>query len=292
MAIVQKRNGKKKRNWKKRGNKKIYRPTIAKTIQLATQRPKSVVLKFRKFYQYVLRPAALAGPSTKTNCYIQIAGNSIYNILEKDGNNAKIGSTQQWNAVNTAYSPASSGVQTVDSYSDWKAKFDEYVVLGSRCQATFKPFTQAETSADLSEPTTCYILRASDAAIRGADNSEKNINDLLAYPYIQRRQIMPHARGSQAQAYIDSRVSSKKWFGVKNVTDNAALGAMFNTVPDEKVSYLIGVVPSTGAAQTKPAIKMLVSIKMEYLVLLREPTDDNTLTQGAPSQGIVAHAEL
>ena len=70
MAITQKRNGKKKRNWKKRGNKKIYRPTIAKTIQLATQRPKSVVLKFRKFYQYVLRPAALAGPSTKTNCYI------------------------------------------------------------------------------------------------------------------------------------------------------------------------------------------------------------------------------
>jgi hypothetical protein len=290
MAIKQKRP--RRKNWKRKGNKRIYRPTIAKTIQLATQRPKTVVLKFRKYYQYVLKPAALAGTDTKTNCYIQISGNSIYNILEKDGNNAKIGSTQQWNAIDPSYSPGSSGTQNVDSYNEWKAKFDEYVVLGSRCSATFKPFTQGATTEDLSDPTTCYILRASDTAIRGADNATKNINDLIQYPYIQRRQIMPHARGAQAQAFIQSRVSSKKWFGVRNVTDNAALGADFNTQPVEKVSYLIGCVPSTGAAQVKPSLKMLVSIKMEYLVLLREPTDDNTLTQGAPSQMFTSHSEL
>ena len=290
MAIKQKRP--RRKNWKKKGNKKIYRPTIAKTIQLATQRPKTVVLKFRKYYQYVLKPAALAGADTKTNCYIQISGNSIYNILEKDGNNAKIGSTQQWNAIDPSYSPGLAGTQNVDSYNDWKAKFDEYVVLGSRCSATFKPFTQGATTEDLADPTTCYILRASDSAIRGADNVTKNINDLIQYPYIQRRQIMPHARGAQAQAFIESRVSSKKWFGVRNVTDNAALGADFNSQPVEKVSYLIGCVPSTGAAQVKPSLKMLVSVKMEYLVLLREPTDDNTLTQGAPSQVLMSHTEL
>ncbi len=286
---------------KNTGNKKVYRPLIAKTIPLASQRPKKVFLKFRKYFNWRFTPTEVGGtnPSIKKTIYVQIAGNSIYDILEKDGNLAKDGQHQQIFASDSHYAPNSGNRIDVESYNDWKTKFQNFTVLSSKLTATAKPYAHVGTTK-AEDPTTLFIIRSSDESDIGnsADLTENNVQHILNKPYCKRRQMIPAARGRKAQHYVESSISVKNWFTVGDVADNKGLRGAFPEAPqgaagpERYVSYLLGIVPTLGDAQEKVPMQMMISAKVEYVVMLTNPTELNELGLTGASQNIVQHTEL
>jgi hypothetical protein len=279
-------NNRLKRNNAQR-NKKFFRATgntnkkyhskIPRTLQIATRRNNSQMLRFVKNLTYEINPQTLV-----ENIYLQIRANSIYDIMVNDGSQNQ---PSTWQAQDPAYSPGA-GVVNADGYNDWHERFQQFCVLGSKIQVTFQPSQAAHDAQGRSviAPTTAYITLSGALNQIGPLTAMK---DIVKLPYMKRAQIMGNNVDSSG-IRLHQFYSAKRFEGVKDVLDNNQLKGHFSNdssnpaQPNEKSYYNIGLVPTTatslGGTGHRPQPQGIFRVKVEYIVKLTEPTNTNQVS--------------
>lgn len=278
-----KRQRRRRRPLKKRGNP--YRLSVPRTLQIATRRNKSQVLRFVSNQIYKVRPGGTVGGME--NVFLRLRANSIYDIMQADGSANAPGT---W----TPQDPASYGtsVTTVnaDGWSDWYDRYFHFTVIGSKITVVFEPtgVNNASSTATNAVPCAVYIVKSGSNTAIATGTEMSDINKL---PYTVKGHITPQnstfgSAGSatyrsttQAGCALSMGYSAKKFEGVKDVRDNEQLkGAMGSSpaTPDEKSYFTVGlrnIIPSGAASDTM--VSGVMSIKIEYITLLSEPTTSN-----------------
>lgn len=263
-----------------------YHPSVPRTLQIATRRYKSQILRFVVNQTYKCVPQVgnpVVGPE---NCFLRFQANSIHDIvggstLAGDGSQNMPGTWIPQDSAN--YGPSVSE-QFADGYDEWKERYQHFTVLGSRCQATCQ--TIVGTSAQ--EIGTFYMNLAGHSGIITNTSQMKDINTL---PYTKRARLFPSVQqqaGSVANvpgARLALNYSTKKFEGVSDVMDNSQLRGGFDNgfgqgnSPSEKSFYTIGYVPTMPYnAQSGAHAPALITIKIEYIVKLTEPTNTNNVS--------------
>ncbi|AXQ66189.1 MAG: putative capsid protein [Circoviridae sp.] len=274
----------KSRYFKKSSVSGNYRKSKPRTLQIATRRNPNQVLRFVVNQTYYLDGTAAAKGETAVLCF---RANSIYNSHLPTSAIAG-----QWLSQDpTKYSNliADNVVQSADGYSEWKDRYQHFCVLGSKIQSTFEPSTTGQASVHFHHLSGIVNTITKDTEM-------KDINKL---PYIFRNSIMATTvqRGNTGSR-MSQQYSAKKFEGVSNVNDNSNLRGSFATAsspqgspPGEQSFFYVGVAPTTQKPATSPnqTPSGVVRIKIEYICMLKEPTESNQVQVTASAS---AHDEL
>jgi len=251
----------------------LYHPQIPRTLQVATRRTNSQMLRFVKNMTFGVNPQSLT-----ENIFLTIRANSIYNILQSNGSQNQGGTWNPQNASN--YGPAIP-ITNADGFDEWKDRFQHFTVLGSKCQVTYEPIeAQFEPSGGPRfVPATLYVNLA---GVTGSISPSTACKDVIQKPYTKRGQIVQSTAAGGKRLY--QFYSAKKFEGVNDVMDNSNLRGRLGTgaVPSENSFYNVGLVPTInnnlGGATTNPVPGGVMRIKMEYIVKLSEPTLTNQVS--------------
>lgn len=263
---------------KPRGTNKQYHPKIPRTLQIATRRNNSQMLRFVKNMTYEINNQSLT-----ENIFLTVRANSIYHILANNGSQNQPGT---WLAQSSVYNATSGLVVNADGYNEWNERFNHFTVLGSKIQVTYQPIQAAHdaTGKALTAPTTLYITLAGHAGQIGPSTPMSAIAGL---PYQKRAQIMG-SNTDASGARLWSFYSAKKFEGVKDVMDNAKLKGTFSNSltsphqPVEQSFFNVGLVPtaqqSLGISSPPKIPAGIFRVKVEYIVKLTEPTNTNQVS--------------
>lgn len=273
-----------------------YRLSVPRTIQNATHRNKSQMLKFSKNMVYKIRPGGTVGGME--NCFLQFRANSIYNIFANNGASNAGGTWSSQDA--TAYGPLVPLVNA-DGYSDWSNRYFHSTVVGSKITVTFEPtgIDSALATATNAVPCTLYIIKSGSDASIGTGTEMATIN---ALPYTKKAHITPQSStfgtaGSatyrstnQQGCRLSMGYSAKSFEGVTSVLDNDQLKGQMGAAPaiPADVSFftvgLRNMFPSGAAVDAM--ISGVLNVKIEYTAILTEPTITNKVQEGIISQVI------
>jgi len=252
---------------------KLYHPAIPRTLQVATRRTNSQMLRFVKNMTFGVNPQALS-----ENIFLTIRANSINNIMVNGGGQNQGGT---WTAQDPLNYGSAVAVVNADGWDDWNLRFQHFTVLGSKCQVTYEPIdVQYEPSgAPKFIPSTLYINLS---GVNGAIDPLTACKDVIKKPYTKRAQILQSSMAGGKRLY--SFYSAKKFEGVSDVLDNSNLRGRLGTgtPPSENSFFNIGLVPTINSAlggavsQTSPS--GIMRVKMEYIVKLTEPTLTNEVS--------------
>lgn len=267
-------NQRMKKGFRKAGStNKLYHPAIPRTLQIATRRTNSQMLRFVKNMTFGIAPQPLA-----ENIFLTIRANSINNILVNNGSQNQPGT---WNAQDNLDYGSGVAVVNADGWGDWNERFQHFTVMGSKCQVTYEPIDvqYGPTGAPKFIPTTLYINLA---GVNGAIDPLTACKDVIKKPYTKRAQILQSSAAGGKRLY--SFYSAKKFEGVSDVLDNSNLRGRLGTgaPPSENSFYNIGLVPTIsnalGGAVTQTVPGGILRVKMEYIVKLTEPTLTNEVS--------------
>lgn len=277
------------RRYKKGFNKigstnKLYHAKVPRTLQIATRRHLSQTLRFVKNMTFKVTPQLgnpVVGPE---NCYLIIRANAIDDIMVGNHGNGSSNMPGTWEAQDSA--DYGSGVAKIvaEGVDDWKNRFQHYTVLGSRIQAT----CQTLLGSSASDTGTFYINLA---GANGLIVPTSQAYEIMKLPYTKRGRLFPAVNqvpGGSANvpaSRLHMNYSTKKFEGVKDVMDNQNLKGSFTnnygsgSVPGENSYYTIGYVPTMPFSATSGAhAPALITIKVEYIVKLTEPTNTNQVS--------------
>lgn len=273
-----------KRNFKKRTNKKftkkptytMYRSAVPRTLQIATRRNKSQVLRFVTNQTYQVNPGGTVGGMENT--FLTIRANSIYDIMKQNGS-LNPGGT--WIPQDSAeYGPLQS--PNAAGWTEWTHRYQNFTVLGSKISVTFEPYGVEAGFEQV--PTTLYIVKSGGDAILSTGSEMSLINK---FPYCVRASLMPgsqynsSAQSSNQGCRLSMTYSAKKFEGVKDVKDNNQLQGHFTGhQPGETSFFYVGLrntIPSGSANDRMP--KGIMRIKVEYITSLSEPTESNQVQE-------------
>ena len=263
---------------------KFYHSSIPRTLQIATRRYKTQMLRFVVNQTYKCTPQLgnpVVGPE---NCYLQFRANSIHDITAGSAGNGSVNMANTWEPQDSAlYGPAVTS-QVAEGYDDWKERFQHFTVLGSRISATCQ--TIVGTSAN--DTGTFYINLA---GAQGLITASKQAFEIMKLPYTKRARLFPAvttAGGATANvpgARLQMGYSTKQFEGVVDVMDNQNLRGSFTnsygtgSPPAENTYWTIGYVPTMPYNASSGAhAPALITIKLEYIVKLTEPTDSNQVS--------------
>lgn len=263
--------------WRPMGStRKLYRNSVPRTLQIATRRNKSQRLRFVVNHIYEFNPGTTDG--TETNGFVYRA-NSIYDI--RPGQN---GNLANFEAQSTAYSTATTNI-TADGWNEWTERYQHFTVLGSKCQATFEPYGIEDDN--YKEPgMLSIVLSGTNNAVQASTDSS-GINTL---PYMKKVNIMPGSalnRGGRIYQFY----SARKFEGVNDVNDNSNLRGRFQNptqnagAPSENSFFYINL-SKLNPAQAKQMPKGMLTVKIEYIVNLSEPTQSNDVQEVASIHNI------
>jgi hypothetical protein len=272
---LQRRNNQRyKKGFKKVGNtNRLYHPAIPRTLQVATRRTNSQMLRFVKNMTFGVNPQALS-----ENIFLTIRANSINNIMVNGGGQNQGGTWTAQDPLN--YGPAVT-VVNADGFDEWKDRFQHFTVLGSKLQVTYEPIdVQYEPSgAPKFIPTTLYVNLS---GVNGAIDPLTACKDVIKKPYTKRAQIMQSSAAGGKRLY--QFYSTKKFEGVTDVLDNSNLRGRMGTgtPPSENSFYNVGIVPTInsglGGAVSQSCPSGIMRIKVEYIAKLTEPTLTNEVS--------------
>jgi hypothetical protein len=229
-------------------------------------------------YKCTPQGAGSVGPE---NCYLQFRANSIHDVMNGASGNGSLMQPNTWLPQNSnVYGPTITDVNA-DGYDNWKERFQHFTVLGSRLQAT----CQTVVGSSASETGTFYVNLA---GATGSISNTKQAYQIMDLPYTKRARLFPAvttAGGATANvpgARLMINYSSKKFEGVHDVMDNQNLRGVFDNSygtgapPSEQSFFTIGYVPTMPYSQHSGVhAPALITIKVEYIVKLTEPTDTN-----------------
>lgn len=263
-----------------------YRRSKPKTLQIATRRNPNQVLRFVINQTYYLDGTAAAKGETAV---LQFRANSIYNSHMPSSAIAG-----QWLSQDPAkYSNLISDgvVQDAEGYNEWKDRYQHFCVLGSKIQSTFEPATTGQASVHFHHLS----------GITGSITKDTQMKDINELPYTYRNSIMATTvqRGNTGSR-MSQQYSAKKFEGVSNVNDNSNLRGSFSTAssptgspPGEQSFFYVGVAPTTQKPATSPnqTPSGVMRVKIEYICMLKEPTESNQVQVTATANG-AAHDEL
>ena len=120
----------------------LYHNQIPRTLQVATRRTNSQMLRFVKNLTYEIRPGGVVPISaSKENIYLSIRANSIYDILQHNGS----GNTSDvWLSQDPSeYSATPGQLVNADGYDRWNEVFQHFTVM----EVKFKPPTSPRSGA-------------------------------------------------------------------------------------------------------------------------------------------------
>ncbi|AXH77522.1 MAG: putative capsid protein [Circoviridae sp.] len=252
---------------------KLYHPSVPRTLQIATRRHSSQMLRFVKNMTFGVQPQQFA-----ENIYLTIRANSIYDILSQNGGQNQPGT---WNAQNNLAYGTGVNVVNAEGWNEWSPRFQHFTVMGSKCQVSFEPISVGYNAQGSSrfEPATLYCNLS---GVSGAVTTTTACKDVISKPYTSRTQILASNARSGKRLY--GFYSAKKFEGVKDVMDNSNLRGRLGTgaVPNEGSFFTVGIVPTVanalGAQPTNPLPNGIMRVKMEYIVKLSEPSLTNQVS--------------
>ncbi|AXQ66297.1 MAG: putative capsid protein [Circoviridae sp.] len=279
-----KRSRQKKKTYRKINNRfktkstnSMYRNSTPRTIQIATRRNKSQVLRFVTNQVYKVEPGGSVGGMECV--FLTIRANSIYDIMKYNGNHVAGGTFTSQNPA--VYGPNMNPNAT--GWDEWQPRYSHFTVLGSKITATYQP--SGNGTSDM-VPTQFFITKSGESAQLSVGNEMAYINSL---PYLKKASIIPNqlydesGYSSQSGVRLTSTYSARKFEGVKDVLDNSQLKGRFNgSQPGETTFFNVGlrnIIPSGAANDRMP--DGILTLKVEYIVSLTEPTSSNLVQ--APS---------
>lgn len=258
--------------FKSYSTKGAYRRNKPRTLQIATRRNPNQVLRFVLNQTYFLDGTKAAKGETSVLCF---RANSIFHSHVPTSN-----ISDQWLSQDPTlydnYIP--NGVtQNADGFNEWTSRYQHFCVLGSKIQSTFEPATTGQSSVHF------HHLSGVVNAITNATQM-KDINKL---PYTYRNSIMATTvqRGNTGSR-MSQQYSAKRFEGVSNVNDNSNLRGSFDTpsspggnTPGEQTFFYVGIAPTTQKSETSANIvpSGVIRVKIEYIVMLKEPTESNNV---------------
>lgn len=276
----------------KYGKKRPYKSASLRTLQLATQRPATAMLKFQKHMCYRVKPKLLGG-TTQQMCHIQLCANSIYNMLLDYSPQQTIHDTvfQEQDFDYILVGAPSSVAFNANGYDDWKERFQKFVVIGSKITVTYEPVIDSEGSAGLLMSPTTLFIQKSQTLDNGITATTSNSGDICKLPYVNRAQILTARIGRSGKGgAVSSTFSAKKDFGVKDYQDNPDLFGNLdaNDFPNNGPAmptkqcyyniYLAETVKKHTSLDQKPLVEGIMRIKIDYLVRLSDPSNTNKQT--------------
>jgi len=179
-----------------------------------------------------VKPGGLVGGME--NVFLTFRANSIYNIMRQNGG---LNSNGTWIPQDSAeYGPTLA--PNAEGWGEWTHRYRNFVVLGSRIQATFEPYAIDESRDAV--PTTFYLNLNGSDNVFGTGTQMAAINKL---PYTKRASIIPgqHLAESTFNGNQGVRLhmtySAKKFEGVEDVKDNRQLSGEFSGQQTEESSF-------------------------------------------------------
>lgn len=264
---------KRKRAKKGGASKANYRPTIPRTIQIATKRNKNMRLRFTINQSYVFdNTNSIVGDSIVL-CY---RANSLVN--SQIATSVISGLWNSQDPVKYSNLVADAISQNADGFDKWSESFQHFCVSGSKMSVTFEP-------AGSGVPATLFTHTSGIQGLINTTTKSARLNEL---PYIHRAAIttsgisMPSAAGARlAQKY-----SARKFEGVTDPNDNSNLRGTFNTTtstpitpghpPGEQTYFYVALAP-VDPNTTGKLPSGVFRIKVEYIAHLKEPTESNDI---------------
>lgn len=283
---LQRRNNQRyKKGFNKAGKtNKLYHSSIPRTLQVATRRYNSQMLRFVKNLVYEVNPQTLS-----ENIFLSIRANSIYDILQNNGSQNQPGT---WLPQDDVEYPVTAGhIVNADGWDAWRERFQHFTVIGSKLQVTYQPTqlsvvdTAGTANGTVAQaPSTLYIT------LSGVANQISNTTAMRAIvnlPYLKRGAIHSNVQGQNGKR-LYSFYSAKKFEGVKDVIDNQQLRGRFlnsfgsaNQVSEQSF-FNVGICPTVentlGGSSDKKPPGGIIMLKVEYIVKLTEPTDTNQVS--------------
>lgn len=254
----------KSKYFKSNSVKSNYRKSKPKTLQIATRRNPNQVLRFVINQTYYL-DGTLAAPGE--SAVLMYRANSIYQSHMPTSSIANQWLSQD-PAVYDNYSPNNIS-QNADGYTDWSGRYQHFCVLGSKIQSTFEPATTGQAS------THFHHL----SGVQNAISKSTQMSTINKLPYTYRNSIMATTvqRGNTGSR-MSQQYSAKRYEGVSNVQDNSNLrGSFSGQPPGEQTFFYVGIAPTTQKSATSPnkTPSGILRVKLEYIVMLKEPTETN-----------------
>ncbi|AXQ65681.1 MAG: putative capsid protein [Circoviridae sp.] len=258
--------------------KSNYRPTIPRTIQIATKRNTNMMLKFTLNQTWLVDPSKLANPND--TLVFSYRANSIFQshmpTLSSATQAAAISQDPSLYSMNGQATPVIS--QSAEGFDTWSSRFQHFTVSGSKITYTFEPYSTGAPA----------ILCSHLSGVSGAIQASTSAVRLNGLPYTTRHSIVPQSVTSGIFASTGCRgsrtYSAKKFEGVVDPVDNSNLRGRFaNSLltppvtganPNEQSFFYLAIAPidpSTTIATGQGVLR----VKIEYIVHLREPTESN-----------------
>lgn len=260
------------RYWSPTGKEltKGYRPGIARTLQLATFRKKSQVLKFEKQITFELDPQIneMYFLTLRANCMNEI-------LLPYTGNNA----AGTWNPTDAAFN---SGVNIRPQGFDgvWDARYEKHTVLGSRISVVCKGL-DGGLSLD---PTNVYIVSSQSPTYIQNSTTRHQIEQR---PFVVKNYQNSNT-GMVGQSRLFSQMSVKRFLGVtdlKDVEEASALNVGTST-PSKSLYYHLCLCNALQNQFSNDISRQHITIKMEYITQLHGITGSNVPQAGNADVGI------
>jgi len=258
--------------------KSNYRPTIPRTIQIATKRNKNMTLKFVLNQTWLVDPSKLATPSS--TLVFSYRANSVFQshmpTLATTTAGAAISQDPALYNNNGQASPLIQ--QSADGFDTWSDRFQHFTVTGSKMSYTFEPYSTGAPA----------ILCSHLSGVSGAIQAGTDAVRLNALPYTTRHSLVPQSVTSGIFASTGVRgsmsYSARKFEGVVDPVDNSNLRGRFanskltppvtGASPGEQSFFYLAIAP-VDPATTVAAGQGVLRVKIEYIVHLREPTESN-----------------
>lgn len=276
-----KRNTKRSNRWTpaRRELKKGYRPSIARTLQLATYARTSQVLKFTKQMSLIM------DPQLNETYYLTFRANCMNDILlDYSGNNAP----GTWTPTDIAFA-STANIQPEGFSGIWGSRYMRHTVLSARCTVVSKGLDGGINI----DPTNVYIIASQSATYVQNSTTQYQIEQR---PYVVKNYQNSNT-GMVGQSRLFNQLSVKKFLGVtdlKDVEEASALneGVLPNTKPAKDLYFHVVFTNALGIQHAHPIARQHVTIKMEYITQLHGITASNVPQAGNAQGGMRDPADL
>ena len=244
--------------------RKGYRPLIARTLQLATFRQQSQVLKFEKQMSFIM------SPQINEMYFLTFRANGMNEILlPYAGNNA----AGTWEPTDAAFN---SGVNIKPEGFDgvWDARYTRHTVLGSRISVVSKGL---DGGLNL-DPTNVYLV-ASQSSTYVTNATTRH--QLESRPYIVKNYQNSNT-GMVGQSRLFQQMSVKKFLGVRDLKDveEASAPNIGTTAPAKDLYYHLCLCNALQDQHANPISRQHITIKLEYITQLHGITASNVPQAG------------
>lgn len=167
-------------------------------------------------------------------------------------------------SANNIYNPTSTSTNQPLGYDEWAVFYERYQVIGSKI--TVKIFGSAST---VQNGMNGYLVRLRNSTGALTGDIDVQMQQPLTKYKVGRDGGAPLSMDQGAAAVsLTNNFSCKKWFNLKDVSDNIATGANFGSNPEVEAYYSIIVAPLVTGDTSQT---MTVHVHVEYVVMFSIP---------------------